>query len=362
MMMKCFLVYILLLLCISCTNKKSSYPCQVIENPSIESYPIVDLVGKELPWQDSTLLDPYRMWIQDSLLIFQDYIGKEKGFVSYYSLNTYKLITTFGVIGRGPHEYLTPRIHWNDEHSFLIIEKLRYSILNHDSLLYASDYSPLRHNVQLGLMAASEVYLLNDSLLFVHSGMTDEQFSIVDICNKEYILKYKNFPRVFSNKRLTDFIANSNVYSAYYLLNPSHDTLAIVYKHYPIIDIVSMSDLYVKRIQFPIGKSVNRITILDKLNAYIEDEVIYYTQYCYSDKYFYLLYNATLGKSIDDLEKVEIHKFDWQGNLVMRYKLNCYIKTFFVDEKTNKIYVASKKEEGMDYSIQVLSFNMNASN
>lgn len=76
--MRCCLFCLLFLLCISC-NKRTEYPCQIIENENIDTYPMVELIADTLAWQDSTLLDPYRMWIQDSLLILQDYIGKEEG-------------------------------------------------------------------------------------------------------------------------------------------------------------------------------------------------------------------------------------------------------------------------------------------
>lgn len=357
--MKKIYYYIVILSLTSCMAKHTQYNCQTIKNSELENYPAINLVSEELALNDSSLLSPHKIWVQDSLLIIFDSPVEDNKFFKFYSLNTLQMLHSFGTIGRGPSEYLTPRILWNTEYSFLILEKLKYSILYTDSLLHHPYYQPVKHYIQSGPIAISEAYVLNDSLLFIHSEMSDEQFSINNTLNGNYVIKYTNYPHCISNK-LTDFISNSNVYKAIYLLKPNtKDTLAIIYRHFPVIDIIAMNDMSIRRIQFPINNKVNQVKILDKLNAHIENKIEYYTNYYYSEKYFYILYNAISKENTQNYSKsFEIHKFDWQGNLIVRYKSDRYIDKFCVDEKNRKIYAVSI-EDNANYSIKILSFNMN---
>lgn len=239
----------------ACSNNKVKYHCQVIENGAFETFPTMMPVAEEFVLKDSTLLEPFRLWVQDSLLVVFDYPVGDNRFLKYYSLNLGKLLRSFGTIGRGPNEYLTPEAHWDTDNTFLLTEKLRYSVLNNDSLLHSTTYQPIKQNVQAGIIAASAVYLLNDSLMLIHSNMSDEQFSINNRITGEYITKYTNYPCFVSDAGMNDFITNSNVYFAYYLLRPrSKDSLAIVYKRFPVVDIVALKDFSTKRIQFPIDK------------------------------------------------------------------------------------------------------------
>lgn len=358
--MKYFLYCIVIFVFASCKNNSIQYNCQIIENAEYENYPTVDLAAEEFPLNDSTLLNPRNIWVDDSLLIiFDSPENDDNMFLKYYSLNSLQLIRSFGTIGRGPDEYLTPRILWNTKNSFLIIEKLKYSILFTDSILHHPNYNPQKHYVQFGLNAASEVYLMNDSLLFIHSMMTDEQFSINNSNNGNYISKFTNYPHYITSNKLNDFICNSKVYNATYLLKPySFDTLAIIYKYFPVIDIVTMKDLKVKRIQFPIDKNINQVKILDKLNAALENERKLYTNYTYSEKYFYLLYNGLAKENVLYNKSFEIHKFDWEGNLIVRYKLDNYIDRFCIDEKNGKIFACSIEDDD-SYTAKILTFHIN---
>lgn len=349
---------IAILLLTSCLNKHTSNPCETIENADFENYPVFYLKGEELPFNDSTLLEPQKLWIQDSLLVIFDAAVEDHKFLRFYSLNTLQLLYSFGTIGRGPEEYLYPNVFWNTEKTFLLTERLKFTILHTDSLLNQPVYHPVKHSVPSGLVTVTDVYVLNASLLLIHTGMTDEQFSIYNSLNGNYVTKYTNYPTVVSAYQLNDFICNSNVYSGIYLLKPNTlDTLAIIYRHFPVIDLVAMKDLSTKRIQFPIDNQINQVTILDSLNARLENRRELYTQYYYTEKYFYLLYNNLPKENIRYNQSFEIHRFDWQGNLIARFKPDRIIYKFCVDEKNSKIY-ATCLDDDADYSIKIISFSL----
>lgn len=238
-------VYIcLLLLVLSCTSREKPYSCKLVELQDLNTFPAIDLTPTSIALTDTTLLNPEKIWISDTLLIIKDAETDENKFLKYYSLNSFHLLKTYGSIGRGPNEYLTPRVYRHSPNKFLIIEKLRYTLFCTDSLFSNPLYTPEKINVRVGLTAADCVYLINDSTIFANSGMSDYQFSIANISSNRYLLNYKNYPSIIKEKKITDFIANSNIYHAFYILKPNTmDSVAIIYRHFPIIDIISLNNL-----------------------------------------------------------------------------------------------------------------------
>ena len=164
-------------------------------------------------------------------------------------------------------------------------------------------------------------------------------------------------------KKITDFIANSNIYHAFYILKPNTmDSVAIIYRHFPIIDIISLNNLESTRYQFPIDKSVNKVTVLDKLNARVEEEVNYYKNYFSTDNYIYLLYCDSKNKDLSiSNNNFEIHQFDWQGRFLKRYRLNRYILSFCVDEKSDRIYAISF-QNNKNFSPEILCYSLSSTN
>lgn len=330
-----------------------------VELPALDSYPVTNLIPVHLPFKDTTLIAPYKIWVNDTLLVINDKPLEDNRFLKYYALNSLEPLNSYGNIGRGPGEYLTPDIYWKSPESFLITEKLKYTIFYTDSLFHNQFYKPQKINVGLGLTAANNAYLLHDSLIFANSTMSDYQFSIANIHTNEYLINYKNYPEVIKGSEMTDFIANSNIYRAMYILKPdTMDSVAIVYNLFPIIDFVSLKDLSSIRLKFPIDNAVNKITISDKLNASVQNRTEYYTSYYSTNKYIYLLYNdSPIEKLYDNQNNFEIHQFSWQGKLTKRYKLNCYLKCFCVNEKSKKIYGISFREDA-DYTSEIISFTL----
>ena len=209
-------VYIcLLLLVLSCTSREKPYSCKLVELQDLNTFPVIDLTPTSIALTDTTLLNPEKIWISDTLLIIKDAETDENKFLKYYSLNSFHLLKTYGSIGRGPNEYLTPRVYRHSPNKFLIIEKLRYTLFCTDSLFSNPLYTPEKINVRVGLTAADCVYLINDSTIFANSGMSDYQFSIANISSNRYLLNYKNYPSIIKEKKITDFIANSNIETEY---------------------------------------------------------------------------------------------------------------------------------------------------
>ncbi len=159
------IVYIcLLLLVLSCTSREKPYSCKLVELQDLNTFPVIDLTPTSIALTDTTLLNPEKIWISDTLLIIKDAETDENKFLKYYSLNSFHLLKTYGSIGRGPNEYLTPRVYRHSPNKFLIIEKLRYTLFCTDSLFSNPLYTPEKINVRVGLTAADCVYLINKGI------------------------------------------------------------------------------------------------------------------------------------------------------------------------------------------------------
>ena len=144
-------VYIcLLLLVLSCTSREKPYSCKLVELQDLNTFPVIDLTPTSIALTDTTLLNPEKIWISDTLLIIKDAETDENKFLKYYSLNSFHLLKTYGSMGRGPNEYLTPRVYRHSPNKFLIIEKLRYTLFCTDSL-FSNPLYPRENQCQSGI-------------------------------------------------------------------------------------------------------------------------------------------------------------------------------------------------------------------
>ena len=63
-------VYIcLLLLVLSCTSREKPYSCKLVELQDLNTFPAIDLTPTSIALTDTTLLNPEKIWISDTLLI-----------------------------------------------------------------------------------------------------------------------------------------------------------------------------------------------------------------------------------------------------------------------------------------------------
>lgn len=333
-----FILYIsLFFLFISCENKPE-YPVKLIKMKPLASYPGIQLKSEPISLSDAPL-NPAKISVQDTLLIiFEQQVDNSETFLKFYSLKSGKLIHSYGQVGRGPGEYLTPTVHWESPEKILITEKMKYTVLPPDSLFHNPSYMPLKRNVRIGLSAANDVYRLNDSIFLENSTMSDYQFSLFNTKSNQYLINYKNYPNLIQEGRMTDFIANSNIYHASFSLKRDNkDSIVIAYELFPMIDLVSLDNFGSTRVLFPFDKQVNIVTVMDNLNAMVKNRKSYYTQSYCTDKYIYLMYDCRKPQS-KEYASPEIHLFDWNGNFIKRYQADQYISNFCLDEESNIIY------------------------
>ncbi len=80
-------------------------------------FPVDKNVKSEIILKDMIIKLPSRMFVIDSLLIFQDVFAEEK-YIKYYNLKNRELLTEFGHKGKGPGELVTPYLMYVDMNSY----------------------------------------------------------------------------------------------------------------------------------------------------------------------------------------------------------------------------------------------------
>lgn len=81
-----------------------------------------------------------------------------------------------------------------------------------------------------------------------------------------------------------------------------------------------------------------------------------------TDNYIYLLYCDSKNKDLSiSNNNFEIHQFDWQGRFLKRYRLNRYILSFCVDEKSDRIYAISF-QNNKNFSPEILCYSLSSTN
>lgn len=139
------------------------------------------------------------------------------------------------------------------------------------------------------------------------------------------------------------------------------DSVAIIYRHFPIIDIISLNNLESTRYQFPIDKSVNKVTVLDKLNARVEEEVNYYKNYFSTDNYIYLLYCDSKNKDLSI--SIIILKYTNSTGRAVFEKISfepLYFK-LLCRWKSDRIYAISF-QNNKNFSPEILCYSLSSTN
>lgn len=100
-----------------------------------------------------------------------------------------------------------------------------------------------------------------------------------------------------------------------------------------------------KTIIGPYDRTISYTTIKNKTyeNVVFENgsQVESYSQSFCTKNFVYLLYKAVNGEHPSETyQKVEVFKFDWNGNILCNYKLDMYAYTISVDTEDRNLYAS----------------------
>ncbi len=338
--MKTLILSCLAIILFSCAPKGDENT--VVTNlKSIEEYPAVEVsMQQPLVFKDSVIFSPKDIWVEDSLLVVK--AQNENGFLRIYSINSGELLGAYGVVGRGPGEYVFPDVFKNTKGEYLISDHLRFSVVDIKQLLEQENYKPQIHDLEQGVEATNFLAMPNDNEIIFNAGNKDDQLYFMPLSGGEMV-PYNNFPHI-DGVKVNNFIASSNVFRS--SMVRGGDYIYAAYSYYPIIDIISIADKTVRRSMHPVRAGVNDVKIVDDLNAVMDNRYYYNMSSYVTNNAFYTLYYGASEEDMDSLSVMpQLLKYNLNGELVVRYKLDDLVLKFCVDDAGKTAYFLTFDED-----------------
>lgn len=343
-----FLIPALVLLLHGCASEEDR-SVHTVSLGSLDDYPCCETVSTPFDIHDTTVVSHEDIWIEDSLLIVKS--QNRNGFLRFYSLNTGEFIKSYGIIGRGPDEYLYPQVFKNPNGTFVISDRMKFGVINVEDLLLDSFYKAELHPVKQGLMSVNFFsYFPNRDLVVYNSGNKESMLDFMSL-NDMRIEEYAKFPSV-SNEKVPPFVANTNVFRS--CMASDSNYVYAAYNLYPVIDIISIDEKSVRRSVHPMPSAYNRIIVKDDLNAVVDNRFICNLDIDVVGGNIYTLYFGKLEDDMDVGTIPQILKYNQSGELVKRYELKNCVYKICIDESEGVAYAISFNEDYESCILKIL--------
>lgn len=320
-----------------------SSTCKNSSRPVLLSDKETNVLKGEKFWLSGSLC-PMDIQLTDSLIIIQN-LGDQYWF-HIYDKNKLTLIGKFGQEGRGPSEYLAPkmmnqRMMIRDSSYLVIFDQTlrRVSIVNILRAIENINYHPktirLNNKTNFQLSIISSGVLVNDSLFIGSSGneSIEGKYFCFDIYNNKMAWEpFYPIPRIPPRKHFLD-----DLYKNYSALRPNSTDIAAVLLFYKRIEILDKAGKVKRAIDFGQDKEPD-FSNADSWPPKGSHE--FFTSISVSQDYIYAL---DIDLDVDShiiIDTVSLIRATWEdnGNLPDRFKLTPKIGKIAVDESNKKIY------------------------
>ncbi len=305
--------------------------------------PLVELTGEVVETDAIFTPKELDMLIKGDLMIMKTF--SSTGIFKVLSLPDLKLLKEFGVKGKGPGEFLFPRLVWTDEP-----DKLCYIYDMQLEKLYSVD---MEYNI---LEFDAELEKESESLF------GDKQFFEYEQNSFYYVSKsttgkgiYQYLPERGDSLRLAydleDGFKSNLGWSAMigdFGGNRILGRMVFAYKFFHKIRFYDYNNKATRTISFDSRQNAN-VKAKDHLTVLAPTGTTHFWGMSSQAEHVYCLYSGRspidVGKQINaGTDYIFIEQFDWNGNPIARYRLDQW-GYFCVDEARRTIYVAAVNDE-----------------
>jgi hypothetical protein len=336
-------VAMVLLVVSSCNSKQNA----TIEYVNDNEVGVREIKVQKLELDEQPLMPTSLCFVDTFLIICEDEEQIKTDFISVYTNN--RLQKKFGKLGGGPTDMTVP-MNLSDgkcEKQYLAIGSaasiIKYNIenlVNNDTLTCITESLPEEMS-----MCNSLIY--DSDTLTITSCSGENRLTFYDKRNREtkgYSYFDKDF---FSKRKISKFIYNMQVFPA--ICGCNNGNVLIAYTMQKSLDIVSKNGNLKKRIRFNNYDNNKTKIRLDNggnlINVfYDEDASYYFCSSCVTDDAFFAISQEEFMSSSRSI----IYKFDWDGNLLMKYYCNKVINAAVVNNGI--IYSITESDDG-EYEI-----------
>ncbi|MDR3236226.1 MAG: TolB-like 6-bladed beta-propeller domain-containing protein [Prevotellaceae bacterium] len=279
---------------------------------------------------------------EDKLIVFEQL---HENMFKVFELPTLKYLYSFGDQGMGPNNFVSVG---NDDiiayHSEFVeiydTGKIKYVKFT-DSTAYIADTKPL--NLFHLKTPVNRFKKINDSIYYFDNWFEIEQqneFTRLNIFSHEqsYFSPYPDWIHLASDEEKYPIYLKSTYYNSF------NDKIAAFYYHFPVMKLLDSDGNTIKEVRFDAGKVSDYESV--------QNEVFHFTDAYATDDYIYAQWIGKSKKEVaGDMENFtpEIFVFDWDGNILNRYKLDKPSITFTVSENNRKMYCTSFTETDVIY-------------
>lgn len=308
----------------------------------------IELVGEQLT-SDTILfkVGSTQMLVKNNILLIRNghMNGTQNNNFMLFQLPSMKLIRSFGKTGRGPDEYIQPRL----------LPSTNPDIIG--SFIYNSKLFDISMK---GDITSNPISLPKDK-----NSISGEDYSLLDpgLIDKNILYYVNNSPTgksVYKAELINDSITTTEIqnlalnpkrkgwanYIGDFAIDPKKDRMVYAYKYFKIIKFFDTKNNTVRTINFEqeeFDESTNY-----KVDG-LDQNITHYWGICAQDKYVYMLYSGRTPYQVGSewgkgKTYIYMEKYDWNGTPIALYKFNRW-GYFTVDEKNNEIYLASTTDD-----------------
>lgn len=352
-------------LLISVTVISSCSQDQEFTVKKISSFPInMELIGEAIE------LDSIQVCSQDFDIVGEYLVILNKGnchdkIFHIYNKNTFQFIGSFGTVGRGPNELISPRmtnqvVNNDTLRGFWILNQKnkRFELVNIEKSLKRRLYIFEDNNYRVPINEGGFLsYRIDDENIIVYStDGKDGRFYTHNL--KNYSTKWVGFfPKISGAK---SSLSNPAIYHSRNAISKDHKYFVSAVFLAKRIDIFNSElDHQVsieyenspKNIKWPSGPAEdeswhNTYGYFSPFNIYIDDSNLIYV---------IMQKVSTSGKITDD--NAELHVFSVDGTAKAQYVLNInqWVKYFAIDEENGSLFCLLNTEDGIP---QIIRYNI----
>jgi hypothetical protein len=281
---------------------------------------------------NTKLLNPSGMCESDDKLLIFDNV--KTGLIKVYNLPDLTFNFSWGNKGKGPDEFMNINSDYfrtfNNK-----LELLDNGILKRLDLL---DNTLITNSIlRLPIMEnpINRLQKINDSVYFADNIFTDggNEHIIMNIKKRIIIDKFGKYPK--ESSRIKENVQKFQVYRKSNISNPVLGKFVVFYTYFGRIKMYDANGKLIKSIIMD-DKEIEMVSLEKR-----EQNKTYFALPYATNNYFYVL---RINKNDDEIAK-DINNFkpelliwDWNGNLISRYKLDKPVTQYAISEKHQKLY------------------------
>ncbi len=358
----CFVIIVLLLCLNGCNSKSPKKDTSVLQNDTLvelseftasdkfsELVPgdveladdcfgdIIELTGRQKITNTIFEVRETQILVIDSFLIMNNSFSENLFLI--FSLPDFKLVKSFGKMGRGPDEFQFPRlVPSNTDHCLCYI----YESANNNIYILNNDLSITK--LPFKLADAQTKRMMNDKQV---ASLSPNEFVYTESVKQgKALFDFKVFPDSVQRKNIFN-LSFSDAYKSWvsyigdFGVNAEKQRAVYAYKYFKRLVFIDLENNTSRTLVFNPDEAKNK-----KAPAGLGPEnITYYWGMSAQKDFVYVMY---IGRAPVDVMKeaqknnhyIFVEKFDWNGNPVAKYRLDRW-GYFCADEQRNKLYVAS---------------------